>query len=34
MKKIAVIGKGTAGSLTYNHFKHYTDFEIDVYYVP
>jgi len=32
MKKIAVIGKGTAGSLTYNHFKHYTDFEIDVYY--
>lgn len=32
MKKIAIIGKGTAGSLTYNHFGFYTDYEIDVYY--
>lgn len=32
MNKIAVIGKGTAGSLAYNHFGYYTDYEIDVYF--
>lgn len=32
MFKLAVIGKGTAGSLTYNHFGYYTDWEIDCYY--
>ena len=32
MNKLAVIGKGTAGSLTYNHFAHYTDWEIECYY--
>ena len=32
MKKIAIIGKGTAGSLTYNHFAYYTNAHIDVYY--
>lgn len=31
-QKIAIIGKGTAGSLTYNHFRHYTNMDIDVYY--
>ena len=32
MNKIAILGKGTAGSLTYNHFSFYTNAEIDVYY--
>ena len=30
--KIAIIGKGTAGALALNHFKSYTDFDIDLYY--
>lgn len=32
MNKIAVLGKGTAGSLTYNHFAFFTNWDIDVYY--
>lgn len=32
MFKLAVIGKGTAGSLAYNHFANYTDWEIECYY--
>jgi len=31
-KKIAVVGKGTAGVLTFNHFNHYTDAEVTCYY--
>jgi tryptophan halogenase len=27
--KIAILGKGTAGSLAFNHFRHHTDLEID-----
>ncbi len=32
MKKLAIIGKGTAGTLALNHFGNYTDWEIDLYY--
>jgi len=32
LKKIAVIGKGTAGVLAFNHFKHYSNHEITCYY--
>lgn len=32
MKKIAIIGKGTAGSITAAHFLIYTDYEIDWYF--
>lgn len=30
--KLAIIGKGTAGSLAINHFSNYTDLEIDCYF--
>lgn len=30
--KIAVVGKGTAGVLAFNHLKHYTDAEVICYY--
>lgn len=32
IKKITIIGNGTAGMLTVNHFNHYTDFEIECYF--
>ena len=31
-KKLAVVGKGTAGVLTFNHFNFYTDYEVVCYY--
>ena len=33
-KRIAIIGQGTAGSLTANYFSKYTNFEIDWYFSP
>lgn len=32
MKKLSIIGKGTAGALAVNYFSHYTDYEIDLYF--
>jgi len=32
VKKLAIIGKGTAGALAVNYFSHYTDYEIDLYF--
>jgi len=34
MKKLAIIGKGTAGCLSIAHYMYYTDWEIDWYYDP
>lgn len=31
-KKITIIGKGTAGAMSYNHFANYTDWDIECYY--
>ena len=32
MKKISIIGRGTAGCLAVAHFLHFTDWPIDFYY--
>lgn len=32
MKKLSIIGKGTAGALAVNYFSYYTDYEIDLYF--
>jgi hypothetical protein len=34
MKKLAIIGRGTAGCLALAHFYRWTDWEIDLYYDP
>ena len=31
-KKVAIIGKGTAGSLAYNHFANFGNFDVDCYF--
>ena len=31
-KKIAIIGKGTAGSLAFNHFANFGNFEVECYF--
>jgi len=34
MKKLAIVGKGTAGVIAAAHFAKQTDYVIDIYYDP